>query len=91
MWITQLQQKRAVEAGYWNLYRYNPGLREEGKNPFKLDSGKPEADFREFLMSEVRFASLMKQDPALAERLFREAGEEALERYERYKRMETLL
>ena len=87
---TQLQQKRAVEAGYWNLYRYNPALKEEGRKPFKLDSARPKADYREFLMSEVRFSSLMKQNPALAERLFREAQEEAAEQYERYKRLEEI-
>ncbi len=90
METAQLQQKRAVEAGYWNLYRYDPELKKEGKNPFRLDSARPSADYEEFLMSEVRFASLKKQNPELAERLFREAREEAIERYERYKRLETM-
>ena len=84
------QQKKAVQAGYWNLYRYNPERIKEGANPFLLDSGKPSSGFREFLMSEVRFASLMKKDPVLAETLFTEAEEEAAKRYERMKKLSDL-
>ena len=83
---TQEQQKRAVEAGYWNLYRYDPRRKQRGKNPFVLDSKAPKAGFRDFLMSEVRFVSLTKQNPELAEELFAQAEEEARERYERYKK-----
>ncbi len=81
------QQRNAVEAGYWNLYRYDPRRAEEGRNPFVLDSGKPKTGFRDFLMSEVRFASLYKKDPMLAEKLFAEAEREAMERYETYKKL----
>lgn len=84
---TREQQKNAVEAGYWNLYRYDPGRKAEGQNPFVLDSGEPKTGFREFLMSEVRFSSLCKKDPALADRLFAEAEQEAMERYERYRKL----
>jgi len=83
----QHQEKRAVEAGYWHLYRYNPLLKEEGKNPFILDSKEPTASFREFLESEVRYTSLTKTFPEIADELFAKAEEDAKERYESYKRM----
>ena len=81
---SQEQQKHAVETGYWNLYRYDPRRKEKGENPFILDSKEPKGGFREFLMSEVRFASLAKKNPDLAEELFMQAEEEAMERYQRY-------
>ncbi len=84
---TRQQQKNAVEAGYWNLYRYDPRRAAEGHNPFVLDSGAPKKGFQDFLMSEVRFSSLRKKDPALADKLFAEAEKEAAERYERYRRL----
>ncbi|AZR72824.1 pyruvate:ferredoxin (flavodoxin) oxidoreductase [Anoxybacter fermentans] len=87
MAYSQLEEKKAVEAGYWPLYRYNPALKEEGKNPFILDSKEPTGNFREFLMGEVRYATLKKQFPEEAERLFEQAEKEAKERYETYKRM----
>lgn len=86
---TQEQQKKAVEAGYWNLYRYDPERSKKGQNPFILDSGELKAGFREFLMSEVRFASLMKKNPDLAEELFAQAEREAAERYERYRKLSS--
>lgn len=84
---SQAQQKRAVEAGYWHLYRYNPELAKEGKNPFILDSKEPTASFRDFLMSEVRYTALMKTFPEEAEELFAKAEQDAKERYEIYKKM----
>lgn len=78
-----------MEAGYWNLYRYDPTKKEEGLNPFMLDSGAPRAEFRQFLESEVRFSSLKKKNPELAEELFVQAEEDALERYNRYRKMST--
>ncbi|WP_024822134.1 pyruvate:ferredoxin (flavodoxin) oxidoreductase [Aminobacterium mobile] len=84
---SQAQEKKAVEAGYWHLYRYNPLLAEEGKNPFILDSKEPKADFKEFLMSEVRYSSLMKSFPDIADQLFDKAAKEARERYETYKQL----
>ena len=87
MGCTGKQQKNAVEAGYWNLYRYDPRRKDRGENPFILDSGEPKSDFREFLMSEVRFSSLAKKNPLLAEELFEQAGKDAMERYRRYKEL----
>ncbi|SES96188.1 pyruvate-ferredoxin/flavodoxin oxidoreductase [Natronincola peptidivorans] len=84
---TQEQSKKAVEAGYWHLYRYNPELKKEGKNPFVLDSKEPKTPFRDFLMSEVRYASLLKTFPEVAEALFAKSEEDAKERYENYKKL----
>lgn len=84
---SQERQKEAVEAGYWHLYRYNPQLKEEGKNPFILDSKEPTADFKEFLMGEVRYSSLVNAFPDRAEELFEKAAKDAKERYETYKRL----
>ncbi|MCI8669872.1 MAG: pyruvate:ferredoxin (flavodoxin) oxidoreductase [Lachnospiraceae bacterium] len=77
---------QAVESGYWHLYRYNPLLTDEGKNPFILDSKTPKAGFREFLMGQVRFAALAKQFPQQAEELFAKAEKEAGSRLEYYRR-----
>ncbi|MBW1913923.1 MAG: pyruvate:ferredoxin (flavodoxin) oxidoreductase [Deltaproteobacteria bacterium] len=87
MGLSQEEEKRAVEAGYWNLYRYNPMLKEEGKNSFILDSKSPEADFKEFLKGEVRYSSLTRTFPDRAEALFQKAEEDMKERYETYKKM----
>jgi len=84
---TQGREKEAVEAGYWHLYRYNPELKEEGKNPFVLDSKEPSASFRDFLMGEVRYASLTKTFPEIADELFAKAEEDAKEKYEKYHKM----
>ncbi len=82
---TPYEEKRAVESGYWHLYRYNPDLKVTGKNPFNLDSKAPTASLREFLMGEVRYSSLAKAFPETAEELFEKTEENAKERYERYK------
>ncbi|MBW1764307.1 MAG: pyruvate:ferredoxin (flavodoxin) oxidoreductase, partial [Deltaproteobacteria bacterium] len=87
MGLSQEEEKRAVEAGYWTLYRYNPMLKEEGKNSFILDSKSPEADFKEFLKGEVRYSSLTRTFPDRAEALFQKAEEDMKERYETYKKM----
>ena len=81
----QAEQKKAVEAGYWPLYRYNPALKGEGKNPFTLDSKEPTADYVEFITSENRYRSLKQLFPDVADQLFEKAAEEAKERYEYYK------
>lgn len=81
------EMKRAVECGYWHLWRYNPLLKEEGKNPFTLDSKEPTGNFKEFLMGEVRYASLVKSFPEVAEELFQLAEKSSQERYETYKKM----
>jgi pyruvate-ferredoxin/flavodoxin oxidoreductase len=84
---SQLEAKRAVECGYWAMYRYNPSLADEGKNPFVLDSKEPTANFREFLMGEVRYSSLLQQYPEQAEALFRKTENDAKLRLESYKRL----
>jgi pyruvate-ferredoxin/flavodoxin oxidoreductase len=83
----QDEAKKAVDCGYWALYRYNPALKEEGKNPFILDSKEPTGDFKEFLMGEVRYASLAKQFPEAADALFEKTKKDALERLEGYKKL----
>ena len=84
---TQEETKRAVEAGYWAMYRYNPALKDEGKNPFILDSKEPTASFRDFIMSEVRYSALVKQSPDFAEQLFVKTELDAKERLNTYKRL----
>ena len=81
------QEKKAVEAGYWHLYRYNPLIKEEGKNPFILDSKEPTASFREFIEGEIRYSQIMKVFPDVADELFTQAERHARERYETYKRL----
>ena len=87
MGCTQLEEKRAVEAGYWATYRYNPDLKAKGENPFILDSKEPSADFREFLMGEVRYSSLLKMFPDTAEALFEKTEADAKERLANYKKL----
>jgi len=87
MGLTQEEEKKAVEVGYWSLYRYNPTLKDEGKNPFILDSKEPKEGFKEFLLGEVRYSSLTRTFPENAERLFEKAEQDMKERYETYKRM----
>jgi pyruvate-ferredoxin/flavodoxin oxidoreductase len=84
---SQLEAKHAVECGYWANYRYNPELKEQGKNPFILDSKEPTGNFREFLMGEVRYSSLLKQFPDQAEALFEKTEHDAKERLATYKRL----
>ena len=80
------EQKKAVDCGYWNLYRYNPTLKGE-KHPFTLDSKDPKADFKDFLRGEVRYAALAKVFPELAEELFDKTEKDAKERLENYKKL----
>jgi pyruvate-ferredoxin/flavodoxin oxidoreductase len=87
MGLSQEEMKRAVETGYWPLYRFDPRLKEEGKNPFILDSKEPSGDFREFLMGEVRYSSLTRTFPESAEALFQKAEEDMRDRWESYKRL----
>ena len=87
MGCSQLREKQAVEAGYWHLYRYNPELKKEGKNPFILDSKEPVEPFKEFLMGEVRYASLTKTFPEIAKNLFDKAEQDAKAKYEKYRAM----
>ncbi|RHW62672.1 pyruvate:ferredoxin (flavodoxin) oxidoreductase [Clostridium botulinum] len=87
MGCSQLEEKKAVDCGYWGLYRFNPELKEAGKNPFSLDSKEPTANFKDFLMGEVRYASLAKQFPEDAEALFAKTEQDAKERLANYKKL----
>jgi pyruvate-ferredoxin/flavodoxin oxidoreductase len=84
---TQEQTKKAVDSGYWHLYRYNPLVKGEGKNPFVLDSKAPISSFQEFIRSEVRYTSLQRSFPALAEQLFAKAEQDAKDKFEIYKKL----
>jgi pyruvate-ferredoxin/flavodoxin oxidoreductase len=88
MGVTQTQQKHAVDAGYWHMYRFNPQLEAQGQNPFLLDSKEPDfSKFREFLNSEVRYTSLQQSFPAESEELFKVAEDNAKWRYKSYQRL----
>ena len=87
MKYSQLEAKKAVESGYWQLYRFNPQLKEENKNPFILDSKEPTSSFQDFILGEVRYASLQKTFPAAADKLFAQAEKEAKERFATYQRL----
>ena len=84
---SQIEMKKAVDAGYWQLYRYNPALAEEGKNPFTLDSKEPTGDYQAFLLGENRYAQLSKSKPEVAKKLFELNEKQAKERYEGYKKL----
>ena len=87
---SQAEAKKAVEAGYWQLYRYNPELTAQGKNPFTLDSKPATIPYREFIMGEVRYASLLSQFPEVADKLFDRAEHEAKDKYEYYKKLNDM-
>ncbi|ERK29917.1 pyruvate:ferredoxin (flavodoxin) oxidoreductase [Clostridium intestinale] len=84
---SQLEAKKAVDCGYWGMYRFNPTLKDAGKNPFTLDSKEPKEDFKEFLMGEVRYSSLAKAFPEAADALFEKTYQDAMERLESYKKL----
>ena len=86
----QLEMKRAVDAGYWNMFRYNPALKAEGKNPLTIDSKPATADYKEFITSETRYSRLAQQFPERAEKLFAEAEAAAKAKYERLQKMGKL-
>ncbi|MCM1307897.1 MAG: pyruvate:ferredoxin (flavodoxin) oxidoreductase [Butyrivibrio sp.] len=75
-------EKAAVDSGYWHLFRFNPALKDEGKNPFRLDSKEPKGSYRDFIMNEARYARLAKANPERAEMLFTAAEENAKARYD---------
>ncbi|NLW23319.1 MAG: pyruvate:ferredoxin (flavodoxin) oxidoreductase [Tissierellia bacterium] len=87
---TVAQQKKAVEAGYWHLYRFDPRLKEEGKNPFILDSKEPKESFRDFILGEIRYSQIENSFPELAEGLYGKAERDAMERYELYKKLSQI-
>jgi pyruvate-ferredoxin/flavodoxin oxidoreductase len=82
MGLSQLEEKKAVAAGYWKNFRYDPRLAEQGKNPFQLDSKAPTESYRDFIMGEVRYNSLTRSFPDRAEELFQKAEKAAKEEYE---------
>ena len=87
---SQLEAKKAVEAGYWPLYRYNPDLVAQGKNPFTLDSKDPKSSFQDFILGEGRYAALKKQFPEIAAELFARAEREAYDKIDYYKKLDNL-
>jgi pyruvate-ferredoxin/flavodoxin oxidoreductase len=82
----QMEMKKAVECGYWNLFRFNPALKAEGKNPFTLDSKVPAGGYQEFLKNEARYNRLTRENPERAEKLFAENEAAAMARYEKLKK-----
>jgi len=91
LWDTQGEEAKAVEAGYWSMYRFDPRLEDQGKNPFQLDSKEPKWEkFKDFLMNEVRFTSLKKAFPEEAEKLFDASLENAKKRVNSYKRLAAM-
>ena len=91
MGASQYEQELAVKSGYWSLFRYNPLLEEAGKNPFHLDSKEPDwTQFKPFLMNEVRYSSLKKSFPEVADELFETAEENAKWRYRSYQRLASM-
>ena len=88
---TQQEQADAVACGYWHLWRFNPELEAEGKNPFILDSKAPDLEkFEDFLKGEVRYTSVMKQFPVEAKELFAESKRNAAWKYNNYKRLASM-
>ena len=87
MTAAQAEEKRAVEAGYWHLFRFDPRLEAEGKNPFQLDSKEPKASYEEFIMNEVRYSSLARSNPERAKELFAFAEQTAKEKYQKLVKM----
>ncbi len=90
MGSSQREEDKAVKAGYFTLFRYNPALREKGENPFLLDSGEPSASYREFLEGEIRYTALERTKPEVAERLFADAEEHSRNRYRYWKRVSEM-
>ena len=86
---TQENTKDAVQCGYWHLFRYNPALADEGKNPFSLDQKEPTESFRDFIMGQARYATLANEFPDVAEQLYKVTESNAQERLASYRRLAT--
>ena len=86
----QAEMRKAVAAGYWQMFRYNPALKAEGKNPFTLDSKEPTASYIDFIKSETRYSRLAQAFPERAEELFNKAAERAKEKYDRLIKLSSL-
>lgn len=87
MGVSQVEEKKAVAAGYWHNFRFDPRRADNGENPFQLDSKAPTASYRDFIMGEVRYNSLLRSFPERAEKLFANAEKYAAEKYEKLKKM----
>ena len=87
MSFAQTEEKNAVNAGYWNIFRYDPRLAQEGKNPLQLDGKAPSASYRDFIMGEVRYSSLTRAFPERAEQLFTKAEEVSKQDYDHLKKL----
>ena len=86
----QNEMKKAVDCGYWNMFRYNPALKAEGKNPFTIDSKEPAPGYRDFILNEARYSSLTRSFPERAEKLFAKAEQASLDRYAHLLRLKDL-
>ena len=86
----QTEEKNAVLAGYWHLFRYDPRLKAEGKNPFMLDSKAPTANYKDFIMNEVRYSALARQNAERAEELFNKAAADAADKYDYLVKLQEL-
>jgi len=86
----QAEEKKAVTSGYWQLLRFDPRLKEEGKNPFMLDSKDPSTSYEEFLRGEVRYSALEKQNPEKAAKLFAKSEHDAKDRIDYLKKLASL-
>lgn len=86
----QAEMKKAVDCGYWNMFRFNPALKAEGKNPMTIDSKEPAGGYREFIMNEARYSALTRSFPERAEALFAEAARQSEARYEKLKGLEAM-
>ena len=86
----QAEMKKAVECGYWNMFRFNPDLKKAGKNPFILDSKAPAGGYQEFLMNEARYSSLTRSFPERAKELFAQSEETAKARYDKLIRLQKM-
>ena len=86
----QAEMKKAVDCGYWNMFRFNPALKAEGKNPFTMDSKAPTTSYQDFILGEARYASLTRSFPDRAEELFKKAEETSVERYNHLVRLGEL-
>ena len=86
----QKEMKKAVDCGYWNMFRFNPALKAEGKNPFTLDSKAPAGGYRDFIMNEARYSALTRSFPERANELFEEAEENAKARFEKLEKLQKM-
>ena len=86
----QKEMKKAVECGYWNMFRFNPELKAEGKNPFILESKEPTTSYRDFIMGEARYSALTRSFPERAEKLFTEAEEDSKKRFTHLQKLQAL-